>query len=218
MGITYGLEEMEYLKKKDSVLRALIDKRGVIAAGSDTLKAQNTGSVSESCVFTFLATNIIGQQLSNKAAACIVDRALKVVGSFTPDSLLNVGEEELRSCGISGRKISYIRKLSEDVKEGNYSLAGLEQMSDEEVITHLMKVKGVGRWTAEMTACFCLGRLNIFSYDDVALRNGILKAHRDFKTLSRHRFERLRKLYDPYCSVAALYYYAVNDGEIDPEP
>ena len=65
-----------------------------------------------------------------------------------------------------------------------------------------------------MIAEFTLGRLNIFSYGDVALRNGMMKAH-GFKTLSKIRFERYRKKYAPYCSVASMYYYALNDDEED---
>lgn len=75
-----------------------------------------------------------------------------------------------------------------------------------------MKIPGVGKWTAEMIAMFSLGRLNIFSYDDVALKNGILKIHCELKTLSKTRFEKLKKLYSPFCSVAALYYYHANDN------
>ena len=73
-------------------------------------------------------------------------------------------------------------------------------------------IKGVGRWTAEMVVEFTLGRLNIFSYYDVALKNGIMKAH-SYKSLSKNRFEILRKKYSPYCSVASLYYYALNDAK-----
>lgn len=86
---------------------------------------------------------------------------------------------------MSARKAEYILALSRDVKEGKYDFSRLDSMTDGEAIAYLMKIKGVGRWTAEMIAEFSLGRKDIFSYDDMALRNGIVKAH-GFKTLSKN--------------------------------
>ena len=88
----------------------------------------------------------------------------------------------------------------------------MKNLSDNEIINYLRQIKGVGLWTAEMISLFSLGKNNIFSYDDVALRNGIMKA-KGFKTLSKKRFEMLRKKYSPYCSFASLYFYKVNDDK-----
>ena len=94
-----------------------------------------------------------------------------------------------------------------------YDFSGLESLSDEELIQELCKIKGVGIWTAEMLALFTFKRKNIFSYSDVALKNGIMKA-KGYKTLSLKRFNSLKKLYSPYCSYASLYFYAHNDSEL----
>lgn len=135
-----------------------------------------------------------------------------MVGDLTPENVSKLSVDDIRRCGISNKKAEYIIALSNAVFEGKYDFDQLYSMTDEQVIKYLMKIKGVGKWTAEMIAEFTMGRLNVFSFDDVALLNGIKKAH-GFKTLSKTRFERLRKLYSPYCSVASLYYYRCNDDK-----
>ena len=161
-------------------------------------------------IFADLVSDIVGQMLSNRVAEVIVGRLRALAGGLTPEKLLAKTLEEIKNCGMSARKAEYILALSRDVKEGKYDFSRLDSMTDGEAIAYLMKIKGVGRWTAEMIAEFSLGRKDIFSYDDMALRNGIVKAH-GFKTLSKKRFERLRKKYSPYASVASLYYYRLND-------
>lgn len=81
------------------------------------------------------------------------------------------------------------------------------------MIDYLRQIKGVGRWTAEMIALFSLGRSNIFCFDDVALKLGILKAYPDYKTMNKPRFNQLRKKFSPYCSYASLYFYASHDAK-----
>ena len=161
-------------------------------------------------VFASLVSSIVGQMLSNKVADVIDGRLRQMVGDYTPELILQKSVEEIKGCGMSQRKAEYIRGLAADVLDGKYDFILLQDMNDEEVVKYLMQIRGVGRWTAEMIAEFTLGRLNIFSFDDVALQNGIKKAH-GYKTLSKQRFERLRKKYYPFASVASLYYYAIND-------
>lgn len=196
--IKYSQKEMEYISRKNDVMRDLVSHFGHMEKGV-------SGDV-----FSSLVMNIIGQMLSNRVAEVLSQRFLHIVGDITPGHILAVDIDAIKQCGISKRKAEYIMALAREASEGKYDFSLLENMSDEEVIKYLMQIKGVGRWTAEMIAEFTMGRLDIFSYDDVALQNGIKKAH-GFKTLSRQRFEGLRKKYAPYCSVASLYYYALND-------
>lgn len=161
-------------------------------------------------IFTSLVFYIVGQMLSINATHSISKRLQQAVGKINPVTIFDLGIDGLQNCGISRRKAEYIWKLSDDVTRGRYNFENLDDKSDEDVIAYLMQIKGVGRWTAEMIVEFTMGRLNIFSYDDVALKNGIKKAH-GFKILSKQRFERMRKMYSPYCTVASLYYYALND-------
>ncbi|WP_367566609.1 DNA-3-methyladenine glycosylase [Lacrimispora sp.] len=196
--IKYSQKEMEYISQKSDVMKDLVSHFGYMEKGMP------------GDVFSSLVMHIIGQMLSNRVAEVLSQRFLHIVGDMTPGHVLAVDIDAIKQCGISKRKAEYIMALAQEVTESKYDFSLLENMSDEEVIKYLMQIKGVGRWTAEMIAEFTMGRLDIFSYDDVALQNGIMKAH-GFKTLSRQRFEGLRKKYTPYCSVASLYYYALND-------
>lgn len=196
--IVYGKNEMDYISLKDPVMSDLVEHFGHMDKGLTT------------DIFASLVLHIIGQMLSDKVSRAISSRLFDRIGTITPDNILILNEDDLRAMGISYKKAEYILQLAKDVKDKVLSFDNLSEMSDEEVIAYLVKIKGVGKWTAEMIAEFTLGRLNIFSYDDVALQNGIKKAH-GFKTLSKQRFERMRKKYSPYCSVASLYYYALND-------
>ena len=194
----YEEEESGYVAGKDPVMKELVERFG-------RLEISVSGDI-----FADLVSDIVGQMLSNKVAEVIVGRLRALSGGLTPEKLLAKTAEEIKNCGMSARKAEYILALSKNVKEGKYDFSRLDSMTDGEAIAYLMKIKGVGRWTAEMIAEFSLGRKDIFSYDDMALRNGIVKAH-GFKTLSKKRFERLRKKYSPYASVASLYYSRPND-------
>lgn len=192
---------IEYLKSKDTVFEMLFNKYGYA-------RLERNANIFESIV-----SNIIGQQLSNKVKQVIYNRFISLVKTVTPENILNTDKELIRQCGISYSKISYIKELSENVLSGKYDFNNLNKLNDEDLIKELCKIKGVGKWTAEMLALFSLGRENIISYDDVALRNGIIKA-KGYKSLSKQRFEQLKKKYSPYCSYASLYFYAHNDNEL----
>lgn len=194
-------EIIDYLIDKDDVFKMLFNKYGYA-------KLERESNIYESIV-----SNIIGQQLSNKVKQVIYKRFIDLVGDVTPEKIINTDTELIRNCGISYSKIKYIKELSENVISGNYSFDNLNKYSDDELISELCKIKGVGKWTAEMLALFSLGRQNIISYDDVALRNGIIKA-KGYKSLSKQRFEQLKKMYSPYGSIASLYFYAHNDNEL----
>lgn len=200
--IIYGDAELKYISSKDNVMRYLVNKYGYL----------EKGQVSD--VFASLVLHIISQLLSKNAAKRISDRFVKLVEEITPENVLKKSVDEIKKCGMSQRKAEYIYELSYGVYVGKYNFDSLNEMTDEQVIEYLMTIKGVGYWTAEMVAEFTLGRLNVFSYRDVALKNGIIKAH-GFKTLSEVRFERLKKKYSPYASVASLYYYAINDDKLN---
>lgn len=199
--IKYTQEMMDYIKLRDAKLGVFIDKYGFIEIGME-------GDIFSSIVF-----NIIGQMLSNKVADIIQARFEKLIEDVTPQNVLKVDDAEIRKCGISFSKINYMKSFARMVLNSEIDLNCIYSMTDEEVLKYLTKIKGVGKWTAEMIATFSLGRLNVFSFDDVALKAGIMKVHPEFKTLSKIRFDRLRKLYSPYCTVAAIYYYHINDFE-----
>ena len=198
--IAYGQKEMDYLAGKDPVMAKLIAHYGHFKRGV------------EQTVFSSLITHIVSQMLSNKVGAVLNGRLHALVGAYTPEGILRQTPAAIKGIGISRRKADYIVGLARGTADGRYDFDGLEGMTDAEVVAYLCQIPGVGKWTAEMIAEFTLGRLDIFSYGDAALRGGMVKAH-GFKTLSKLRFERYRKKYTPYCPVASLYYYAVNDDD-----
>ena len=198
--INYDTKEMIYISNKHPVMKALVDHYGKL----------KMGKISD--VYMSLILHIISQMLANSVSDALIKRFLALVGEINPENVLSVGADAIRECGISRKNAAYILELSNSILENRYDFSLLDAMSDDEAVKYLMQIKGVGKWTAEMIVEFTLGRLNIFSYEDVALQNGIKKAH-GFKTLSKLRFDRLRKTYSPYCSVASVYYYAYNDDK-----
>lgn len=192
---------MDYLKSKDSIFEMLDLKYGLISLELD----KN--------IFESIVLNILGQMLSKNVADKITNRFLNICGNeITAEAIKNIDVEEIRACGASYAKAKYIKEFAERYINNEFDFSVLERMNDIDTIKYLRQIKGVGLWTAEMLSLFCLGRENIFSYNDIALKNGIMKA-KGFKTLSNKRFEALRKKYSPFCSYASLYFYRFNDDK-----
>ena len=200
MSITTTDEIIKVLIKKDRLFLDLHQRFGLI-------DYQSNANLFEEIVRT-----IVGQMLTIKVADVITAR-IHHLTAFEPTKLATCSSTDLRNCGISNAKVNAIQTFSQDYLEGKYDFSRLEALSDEEVIHYLRQIKGVGRWTAEMIALFSLGRSNIFSYDDVALKLGLLKAYPHYKTMNKPRFEQLRKKFSPYCSYASLYFYACRDAK-----
>lgn len=118
---------------------------------------------------------IVGQQLSTKAARTIYLRVLELFGGTTPspEQLLEASEEDLRACGLSGRKTEYVRDLAAHVLSGELELDRLEELGDEEVIEEIVAVRGLGQWTAEMFLLFHLQRPDVLSGGDLGIRKAV---------------------------------------------
>ena len=119
----------------------------------------------------------------------------------------------MQSLGISFRKAEYITDFAKKVHTGEFDLISIGEKPDEEVILELSALKGIGVWTAEMLLLFCLQRPNVFSYGDLAILRGMRMVYRH-KEIDRARFERYRKRFSPYCSIASLYFWAVSGGAL----
>ena len=194
-------EIINYLIEKDNTFIYMKNRYGLVEYSLD----QN--------LFESVVMNIVGQMLSLSAADKIYNRVVVLCnGAINAENLSQLNREQLRNCGMSYSKADYILEFSMRCLNKEFNFDNLDSLNDVEVIKFFRRIKGVGLWTAEMLSLFALGRENIFSYDDVALRNGIIKA-KGFKTLSKKRFESLRKRYSPYCSYASLYFYKVNDDK-----
>ena len=201
MYFAYGETECSYLRQKDKRLCAVIDRIGHIDRAVDT------------DLFSSVVHHIIGQQISTKAQATIWCRCQEALGEVNAETILAAGVPNLQSLGMTFRKAEYITDFAEKVHTGAFSLDAVAHMDDEDAIRALSSLKGIGVWTAEMILLFCLQRPDVFSYDDLAIQRGLrmIYHHRE---IDRRLFEKYRRRFSPYCSVASLYLWAVAGGAI----
>ena len=129
------------------------------------------------------------------------------------EHILEAGDDKLQSLGISYRKAGYITDLAAKVQGGQFDLCGIWEKSDEEAIRELSSLKGIGVWTAEMILLFCMQRPDIFSYVDLAIQRGLRMVYHHRK-INKKLFEKYRRRFSPYCSVASLYLWAVSGGAV----
>lgn len=125
--------------------------------------------------YTALVSEIIGQQLSTKAARAIRNRFVESFGGTfpSPKQILGKSLEELRATGISWAKAKYVSDLAQHVVDGKVKFDHFDSLSNAEIIQELTAVKGIGEWTAHMFMMFCMGRLDILATGDLGIRNGI---------------------------------------------
>ena len=209
MVFAYGETELAWLRKKDKRLGEVIDRIGHVDRAVDP------------DLFSSVIHHIIGQQISMKAQATIWQRMQDALGAVSAETILAAGVPELQSLGMTFRKAEYITDFTEKIRSGAFNLESVKYMSDADAIRALSSLKGIGVWTAEMILLFCLQRPDIFSYDDLAIRRGLRMVYRH-RRIDRALFERYRRRFHPYGSVASLYLWAVSGGAIpeltDPAP
>ena len=168
--------------------------------------------ISRGDIFFTLIRSIIGQQISVKAASTVWSRFTERVGNITPENILSVDFEELRSCGLSQRKAEYVIGISESWHE--YSLFDWNKMDDEEVIEKLIKLRGVGKWTAEMILIFTLLRPDVFPIGDIGMIRGIEKTFNSGVKMSNDELYAISEKWKPWRTVACCYMWRT----VDPEP
>ena len=196
MFFCYGKAETDYLASRDPVLGAAIDRIGHI----DREVFPD--------LFEALINSIAGQQISGKALATVWARLCAAVGAVTPENLLAAGEERLRACGFSGRKVNYMLSAARAVADGALDIHSLVEKDDQEVIRTLTALPGVGRWTAEMLLTFSLQRPDVLAYDDFGIRKGLCRLY-GLDSVSKAQFAEYRARYAPYATVAALYLWHI---------
>jgi DNA-3-methyladenine glycosylase II len=155
--------------------------------------------------FIVLCESIINQQLSEKAGDTIWNRFLSLFPNkkVTPEKVLALPDEKIRSVGTSWSKISYLKNLATHVRQKTLHLHTLQRMSNADVIEELTKVKGIGPWTAEMFLMFSLGREDVFSYGDLGLRNAIKRVYKFKRDPTRTQLEKIVNRWAPYRTWAA---------------
>lgn len=193
----YGQKEIDYLKRKDKKLGVAIDKIGMI-------QREITPDP-----FTALVSSVVSQQISKKAAETVWNRLYTLLGNITPENITQVEQFEIQGCGMSVRKAGYIKGIADAAISGIADVNILHTLTDEEIIKKMSSLRGVGVWTAEMLLIFSLSRPDVVSYKDLAICRGMMNLY-GLKELPKENFERYRKRYSPYGSVASLYLWALS--------
>jgi DNA-3-methyladenine glycosylase II len=184
-----------HLQRTDPTMRLIIKRVGPFTA---RLKRDRFGT---------LVQSIVSQQISGMAARSILSRLEALVGPQTirPDVLRALDSNTLRSIGLSRQKVTYILDLAEKVDSSSVDLDRLSRLEDEEIIEELTRIKGIGRWTAQMFLMFSLGRLDVLPTADLGLQNAIKKNYKTRGELSSAKIERLARPWRPYATIACWY-------------
>lgn len=187
---------VEALRHADPVLRGVIDRVGSFAPSH------------EPDLWWSLVDSIVSQQLSIQAAATILGRVERVAGGDGrpgPEEILAAPEEALRAAGLSRAKATYVRDLAAKWLDGTLAPELLRSLPDEEAIEHLTRVKGIGRWTAEMVLMFSLSRPDVLPVDDLGLRVAVQIAYELPERPGRAELLRLGEPWRPWRSIACMY-------------
>ncbi len=156
--------------------------------------------------FAALIRAITFQQLAGRAAMAIHGRLMdRLPGGPTPQGVLALSDADMRAAGLSGAKTASIRDLAAKVADGTVPLDSLDSLSDTEVVERLSRVRGIGRWTAEMFLMFHLLRLDVWPVDDLGVRKGYAQAHGLAAAPTPAELMTLGEAYRPYRTIAAWY-------------
>ena len=190
-----------HLRTADPILAEIIERVGpcVMASRQPT--------------FETLARSITFQQLHGKAAATIFDRLRKAVGRrFTAAGFLKLTPEQLRACGLSRQKIASLTDLAERVVRRQIVFGKLAQLPDDEIITLLSQVRGVGVWTVQMFLMFALERPNVMPLGDLGIRAAVRKAYGLSELPKAAELAAIAQKWHPHCTVASWYLWRSLEG------
>ena len=197
----YGDREIQYLKKKDKRLGEAIDIIGHIerAANPD--------------LFSSVIYTIIGQQISAAAVKTVWGRLCVILGDVTVETINNSSDALLQSAGLTFKKAGYMKNFAAKVISGEFDIETLPLKSDAEVIAQFSALNGLGVWSAEMIMLFTMQRPDILSFGDLGIHRGLRMLYHH-KNVDKALFEKYRKRYSPYASVASLYLWTISAGAI----
>lgn len=197
----------QHLMKRDPVLRPHIRKNSPCK-----LRPYPHGQH-----FQTLVTGILSQQLSSSAANTIIRRFRELYGPSRfpqPEQIMMTDHEKLRGAGLSNAKARYVKDLAARTLDGTIALKRISKMENDQVIEMLVKVNGIGVWTAHMFLMFSLGRLNVLPVGDLGIRRAIQLNYGLSSLPGPSEIEDLAKQYrwHPYCSVASWHLWRTIDG------
>ena len=184
-----------HLQKADPVMKQIIKQVGPFTAKTTRDR------------FLTLVRSIVSQQISGAAARTIQSRITEAVApdKITPDSIKRFTVEDLREIGVSRQKATYMLDLAERVSGGEVDLRTIGRRPDEQVVEELVKVKGIGVWTAQMFMMFSLGRMDVFPDGDLGIQQGILKNYSVKGDLTADKMKKIAEPWRPYATVASWY-------------
>jgi DNA-3-methyladenine glycosylase II len=201
---TVSAKARKALAAADPTMGALIERMGKLDIATRLRRRKEERPAD---AYGALLRAIVGQQLSTKAARTIYLRVLDLFGGTTPspEQLLEASEEDLRACGLSGRKTEYVRDLARHVLSGELELDRLPELEDEQVIEEIVAVRGLGRWTAEMFLLFHLQRPDVLSGGDLGIRKAIQVEYGLEEMPTPTRVLEIGEAWRPHRSLASLY-------------
>lgn len=189
----FWADACDHLKRHDRILSRLIEHFGQACL-------ESRGNA-----FVTLSRSIVGQQISVKAAQSVWDRFEALTSAFTPAAVLGLSTEAMRAAGLSARKVEYLRDVALHFEEERLSVKEWAQMNDEAIITELLAIRGVGRWTAEMFLMFHLLRPDVLPLDDIGLVRAVSRNYFSGESVSRAELRELGRSWAPWRSVATWY-------------
>ena len=197
----YWYRAKKFLSKKDKKLAKIINKYdGYLVSRNDP--------------FYSLCRSIIGQQISVKAADSIWLKFEKIITKIKPINLIKLPNAKLASIGLSRQKILYLKIIAKEFLNKTLDIKILQKMSDDEAIKSLVRIKGIGIWTAQMFLIFNLKRSNIFPFSDIGLIKAISKNYKKEYPLKKDELDYFKNKWHPYSTVATWYMWR----SIDPVP
>tara|TARA_B110000971_G_scaffold116275_1_gene119179 strand:- start:237 stop:863 length:627 start_codon:yes stop_codon:yes gene_type:complete len=199
---TYWKKAKIYLSKKDKVIKYLINnyKDGHLITRND--------------VFFSLCKSIIGQQISVAAANSVFLKFKKICNNkITARSVNKLSSADIKNCGLSRQKVRGIKDLAKKIISKNFKPSLIEKMNDEEAIEYLIKLRQIGRWSAEMILLFTFNRSNIWPLQDIGLLRAVSNNYKKKYYPPKAFLDKLYKKFTPYCSVATWYLWRSIDDE-----
>ena len=191
---TYWQKAKKILSKRDPILRRIIKKykKGALSTRNNP--------------FFSLCRTIVGQQISTKAADSIWRKfEKKCKKRIIPNAVLKLPSRTLKSAGLSRQKVSYLKNIAKNFKNKSFNIKELKKMNDENAISYITKLKGLGVWSAEMFLMFNLNRPDIFPIQDIGLLRAISKNYKTSYPPSKRFLNKISKLHTGHRTVFTWY-------------
>tara|TARA_B100000035_G_C20830743_1_gene478577 strand:+ start:79 stop:714 length:636 start_codon:yes stop_codon:yes gene_type:complete len=199
----YWSKALKHLSINDPVLCSLITKH----QSKSYLTCKNT-------IFVTLFKIIVGQQISIEVANSIEKKIIKKFGKVSFKKILVIDKDDLRDCGLSYRKIEYLKGIASKIKNDRKFFTRLDELSDNDAINELTSLYGIGQWSAEMFLIFHLNRMNILPLGDIGLINSFCKNYKVDKKIFLDQILKCKKKWEPYCTVATWFLWRDIDEDV----